>query len=94
MQQQFKYIAKTHKKQHHRRAMTHLAMEVTGLKRVVVTGMGIVSCLGNTLDDVKESLYNCEPGITFSEECKELGIKSQVRGIPSLPLNSKLSPLL
>ena len=84
MQQQFKCIAKTHKKQHHRRAMTHLAMEVTGLKRVVVTGMGIVSCLGNTLDDVKESLYNCEPGITFSEECKELGIKSQVRGIPSL----------
>jgi len=67
-----------------RRQKTTLAMEISGLKRVVVTGMGIVSCLGNTLDDVKESLYKCDPGITFSEECKELGIKSQVRGIPSL----------
>jgi 3-oxoacyl-(acyl-carrier-protein) synthase len=59
-------------------------MEVTGLRRVVVTGMGIVSCLGNTLEDVKTSLHECKSGITFSEECAELGIKSQVRGIPSL----------
>lgn len=59
-------------------------MAVTGLHRVVVTGMGIVSCLGNTLDDVKASLHECKSGITFSEECQELGIKSQVRGIPSL----------
>jgi 3-oxoacyl-(acyl-carrier-protein) synthase len=59
-------------------------MEVTGLKRVVVTGMGIVSCLGNTLDEVKESLHEAKSGITFSEECHELGIKSQVRGIPAL----------
>lgn len=57
---------------------------VDGLSRVVVTGMGIVSCLGNTLDDVKKSLHECESGISFSEECNELGIKSQVRGIPDL----------
>lgn len=38
----------------------------------------------NTLDDVRESLHECKSGITFSEECAELGIKSQVRGIPSL----------
>lgn len=63
---------------------TALCMEVTGLRRVVVTGMGIVSCLGNTLEDVKTSLHECKSGITFSEECAELGIKSQVRGIPSL----------
>eukprot|EP00978_Attheya_sp_CCMP212_P002383 scaffold4885_cov50-Attheya_sp.AAC.2 len=68
------------------RAMTttQLSMEVTGLKRVVVTGMGITSCLGNTLDEVKASLHDAKSGITFSEECAELGIKSQVRGIPKL----------
>mmetsp|Transcript_16838 Transcript_16838/g.18887 ORF Transcript_16838/g.18887 Transcript_16838/m.18887 type:complete len:481 (+) Transcript_16838:82-1524(+) len=60
---------------------TSLSME---LKRVVITGMGITSCLGNTLEDVTKSLKDCESGITFSEEFAELGIKSQVRGIPEL----------
>jgi 3-oxoacyl-(acyl-carrier-protein) synthase len=67
-----------------RPSTTALCMEVTGLNRVVVTGMGIVSCLGNTLEDVKTSLHECKSGITFSEECAKLGIKSQVRGIPDL----------
>lgn len=66
------------------RSSTSLKMEVSGLKRVVVTGLGITSCLGNTLDEVKQSLYNAEPGITFSDEYAELGIKSQVRGRPNL----------
>ena len=61
-----------------------MTMTATGLKRVVVTGMGIVSCLGNTLEDVKASLHEAKSGITFSEEYEELGIKSQVRGIPDL----------
>jgi 3-oxoacyl-(acyl-carrier-protein) synthase len=59
-------------------------MAAQGLKRVVVTGMGIVSCLGNTLEEVNESLHECKSGITFAEECAERGIKSQVRGIPKL----------
>lgn len=59
-------------------------MKVEGLRRVVVTGMGIVSCLGNTLEDVKKSLHEAESGITFSEEFAELGIKSNVRGVPDL----------
>ena len=53
-------------------------------RRVVVTGMGITSCLGNTLDDVKDSLYNAKPGITFQKEFADLGIKSQVAGVPAL----------
>ncbi|CAJ1335337.1 unnamed protein product, partial [Effrenium voratum] len=53
-------------------------------RRVVVTGMGITSCLGNTLDDVAESLKEGKSGITFSEEYEELGIKSKVRGRPDL----------
>lgn len=58
--------------------------ELNAKRRVVVTGMGIVSCLGNTLDDVKSSLYNAEPGITFNEEFAAKGLKSQVTGVPSL----------
>lgn len=46
--------------------------------------MGITSCLGNTLEDVLVSLQNAEPGITFQDEFAELGIKSNVAGVPSL----------
>lgn len=46
--------------------------------------MGITSCLGNTLEDVKTSLHEAKSGITFADEFAELGIKSQVRGIPAL----------
>ena len=53
-------------------------------RRVVVTGMGIVSCLGNTLDDVKDHLHKAEAGISFQDEFAELGIKSQVAGVPDL----------
>lgn len=63
---------------------TQLSMAVSGLRRVVVTGMGIVSCLGNTLEEVTESLHKAESGITFNEKFAELGIKSQVCGKPSL----------
>jgi len=64
------------------RASTEL--HASGLNRVVVTGMGIVSCLGNTLEDVTKSLKDCEPGITFSDEFAELGIRSQVYGKPEM----------
>ena len=53
-------------------------------RRVVVTGMGIVSCLGNTVEDVKKSLHEAESGITFQEDFAELGIKSTVAGVPEL----------
>jgi len=60
------------------------SLSATQMPRVVVTGMGITSCLGNTLDDVKESLFQAKSGITFSQEYADLGIKSQVRGRPDL----------
>jgi 3-oxoacyl-[acyl-carrier-protein] synthase I len=53
-------------------------------RRVVVTGMGIVSCLGNSLEDVKDKLHKAEAGITFQDEFAKLGIKSQVAGVPDL----------
>lgn len=71
-----------HKSSHSSSTQLHMAVE--GLRRVVVTGMGITSCLGNTLEDVKKSLHDARPGISYSAEYAELGIKSHVRGRPDL----------
>lgn len=57
--------------------------------RVVVTGMGIVSPLGTTLDEVKDALYNCDPGITYCEEFAEVGMKSKVSGMPTFDWYAK-----
>ena len=46
--------------------------------------MGITSCLGNTLEDVTESLHTCTSGLDYDPEWAELGIKSNVRGRPTL----------
>ena len=50
------------------------------MRRVAVTGMGIVSCLGNDLDSVTDSLRNLKSGIAPNEEQKELGFRSQIAG--------------
>lgn len=50
------------------------------MRRVVVTGMGIVSCLGNSTDAVLDSLKNGKSGIRFSETYKDLGFRSQICG--------------
>ena len=46
------------------------------MNRVVITGMGIYSCLGKTLEEVRESLYNGKSGIIFVPERKEKGFRS------------------
>jgi len=68
---------------HTRSAVTSTSLSMAD-RRVVVTGMGITSCLGNTLDDVRDSLRDCKVGIEFDQEWADLGIKSQVRGRPAL----------
>ncbi|MCK5648652.1 MAG: beta-ketoacyl-ACP synthase I, partial [Gammaproteobacteria bacterium] len=50
------------------------------MKRVVVTGMGIVSCLGNNKQTVLESLRSGKSGIQFKDEYKALGMRSHVAG--------------
>lgn len=45
-------------------------------KRVVITGMGIWSCLGITLDSVRDALYSGKSGIIFSQERKDAGFRS------------------
>ncbi|RDE09443.1 beta-ketoacyl-ACP synthase I [Pelagibacterium lacus] len=54
------------------------------MKRVVVTGMGIVSSIGNNLDEVLDSLRNARPGISRAEDYVELGFRCQVHGAPNL----------
>jgi len=54
------------------------------MKRVVVTGMGIVSSIGNDVDEVLSSLQNGRSGITFSPEQSEMGFRSHVYGKPTL----------
>ncbi len=56
------------------------------MKRVVVTGIGIVSCLGNNQNEVYESLINSKSGISFAEEYKEHNLKSHVHGKPNIKL--------
>jgi len=50
------------------------------MKRVVVTGMGIVSSLGNNKSEVLESLKKTKSGIEFSEKYAEMGLRSHVYG--------------
>lgn len=50
------------------------------MKRVVITGMGITSCLGINKESVLESLQKGQSGIKFQEDYKERGFRSQVAG--------------
>jgi len=50
------------------------------MRRVVVTGLGIVSCIGNNKIEVLDSLLNTKSGIVFSEEHKKYNFRSQVIG--------------
>ena len=59
------------------------------MKRVVVTGMGIVSSIGNNLAEVLSSLQEGKSGIAFNETYKEMGFRSHVSGsIKNLDLKS------
>ncbi|EKX36361.1 hypothetical protein GUITHDRAFT_117470 [Guillardia theta CCMP2712] len=59
-------------------------MQASGLRRVVVTGMGITSCLGNDLETVTSNLKEAKSGIRFRQEFADLGLKSNVCGWPQL----------
>ena len=60
------------------------------MKRVVITGMGIYSCIGKNLDEVKDSLYNGKSGIGIDPVRKELGYFSALTGILERPDLKKL----
>jgi 3-oxoacyl-[acyl-carrier-protein] synthase I len=54
------------------------------MKRVVVTGMGIVSSIGNNISEVLDSLKAARPGISQAEDYAEYGFRCQVHGAPTL----------
>ena len=58
------------------------------MRRVVVTGMGVVSCLGNDPDSVSRSLAEGRSGIRAAPRYAELGMRSQVAGIPQIELEA------
>ena len=60
------------------------------MRRVVITGLGIVSCLGNNQDEVKQSLLNSKSGISFSEEYKEHNLRSHIHGKPKIKLEDHI----
>jgi len=55
------------------------------MNRVVITGMGIYSCIGQSVDQVKESLYQGKSGIGIDPERKEHGFRSALTGILPKP---------
>ncbi|MDR0560767.1 MAG: beta-ketoacyl-[acyl-carrier-protein] synthase family protein [Prevotellaceae bacterium] len=61
-------------------------------RKVVITGMGIYSCLGKNLDEVLKSLYEAKSGIVFDPKRKELGFRSGLTAYLEMPnLKSVLS---
>ncbi|GAA0575968.1 beta-ketoacyl-ACP synthase I [Halomonas salifodinae] len=58
------------------------------MRRVVVTGLGIVSCLGNDRHQVLEALQTGRSGIRFKDEYAERGFRSQVAGVVDIDLDA------
>ena len=54
------------------------------MRRVVVTGLGIVSCIGNNTQEVLASLREAKSGISHAKDYADLGFRSQVHGAPTL----------
>src|SRR5690606_20770761 len=55
------------------------------MRRVVISGMGIYSCIGENLEEVKESLYKGTSGIVIDNERIEFGYRSPLTGMVKAP---------
>ncbi len=58
------------------------------MRRVAITGIGIVSCIGNSTADVSDSLKNGKSGISRADKYVELGFRSQIYGMPTLDIEA------
>ena len=58
------------------------------MRRVAITGIGIVSCIGNTTAEVSDSLKNGKSGISRADKYVELGFRSQIYGMPTLDIEA------
>ncbi len=71
-----------------------LLMSNTSQRRVVVTGLGIISCIGNDTDTVLASLKAGQSGITKDDTYAEMGFRSQVSGKPDINLEEAIDKRL
>ena len=60
------------------------------LERVVVTGLGIVSCLGNDAESVRQSLFEGTSGISLRQDHVDAGMRSQIAGTPQIDLSEHI----
>jgi 3-oxoacyl-[acyl-carrier-protein] synthase I len=58
------------------------------MRRVVITGIGIVSCIGNDQDAVTQSLKEGKSGIVFAPKYAEMGFRSHIHGQPNIDLDA------
>lgn len=58
------------------------------MRRVVVTGMGIISSIGNNSQEVLASLKQAKSGLSYAAEYAELGFRSQVYGMPTVDIEA------
>lgn len=58
------------------------------MRRVAITGIGIVSCIGNSTAEVSDSLKNGKSGISRADKYLELGFRSQIYGMPTLDIEA------
>ena len=60
------------------------------MRRAVITGLGAVSCIGNSADEVLDSLRNGRSGIVANESFKEMGLRSQISGHVNIDLTEHI----
>ena len=59
-------------------------------ERVVITGLGVVSCLGNDMAAVKDALFNGRSGISLRQDHVDAGMRSQIAGTPDIDLSEHI----
>ncbi len=60
------------------------------MRRAVITGLGAVSCIGNSADEVLDSLRNGRSGIVANETFREMGLRSQISGHVNIDLTEHI----
>ena len=60
------------------------------MRRAVITGLGAVSCIGNSADEVLDSLRNGRSGIVANETFQEMGLRSQISGHVNIDLTEHI----
>ena len=60
------------------------------MRRVVITGLGIVSSIGNNADEVSASLRSGKSGICFAPDYAEYGFRSQIHGLPNIDVSEHI----